>query len=287
MDVSGYLREQAGVISRSQALAAGLSASAIQRRVETRRWLVVHPQVFLSADRHFGDEARLRAAVLWGRDGAVAHGPAAAWWYGMLPRPPKRIGVTVPRDRHPNPRPGVELRRRDLHPQDLACHRGISLTGLALTVLETAVALGRDGSTFLDRALQTRVGFDWLHSAHCRNLGRQGSARTSVLLSAAADGSASQAERMMKALLRKAGITGWRGAYRWQGLEIDIAFVAEQIAVEVDGWAWHVTPERFVRDRQRQNTLVNGGWRVLRFSWHDLTMRPDEVLDEIRVELAR
>jgi len=28
--------------------------------------------------------------------------------------------------------------------------------------------------------------------------------------------------------------------------------------------------------------LVNGGWHVLRFSWHDLAHRPEAVLTEIR-----
>lgn len=82
-------------------------------------------------------------------------------------------------------------------------------------------------------------------------------------------------------LLRRAGITGWAVHVPYAGYEIDAAFPLERIAIEVDGWAWHVDPERFVRDRQRQNALVNGAWHILRFTWHDLTARPDEVLAEI------
>jgi len=37
---------------------------------------------------------------------------------------------------------------------------------------------------------------------------------------------------------------------------------------------------------QRQNAVVNGGWHVLRFSWHDLTQRPDAVLADIGAALA-
>jgi very-short-patch-repair endonuclease len=54
------------------------------------------------------------------------------------------------------------------------------------------------------------------------------------------------------------------------------------LAIEVDGWAWHHDVERFRRDRQRQNALVLAGWTVLRFTWHDLTQRPGEVVAEIR-----
>jgi very-short-patch-repair endonuclease len=41
----------------------------------------------------------------------------------------------------------------------------------------------------------------------------------------------------------------------------------------------------FRRDRQRQNAVVLAGWTVLRFTWHDLTQRPNEVIAEIRLAL--
>ena len=160
------------------------------------------------------------------------------------------------------------------------------VTGLALTVLEAAVTLGPGGSVLLDRALQQRITFDWLHRAHCRNLGRNGSAAASALLTAAADRACSQAERLLIALLRGGGITGWELGVSYQGYVFDVAFRAQRLAIEIDGWAWHVTPERFVRDRQRQNAVVNGRWRVLRFTWHDLTERPEVVLAEIRTALS-
>ena len=83
-------------------------------------------------------------------------------------------------------------------------------------------------------------------------------------------------------LLRAAGITGWELGYAWCGYVIDLAFPGLRIAIEVDGWAWRMTPERFVRDRQQQNAMVNGQWHVLRFTWHDLTDRPAAVITEIR-----
>ena len=70
--------------------------------------------------------------------------------------------------------------------------------------------------------------------------------------------------------------------FRSGGYLLDFAFVEKMVAVEVDGWAWHSDAVRFRRDRQRQNTLVLGGWTVLRFTWHDLTQRPDGVIADIR-----
>ena len=125
-----------------------------------------------------------------------------------------------------------------------------------------------------------------MYRAHCRNLGLMGSPAASALLSAAADRAASQAERLLVKLLRAAGITGWELGYAWCGYVIDVVFPDLRIAIEVDGWAWHMTPERFVRDRQRQNAMVNGQWHVLRFTWHDLTDRPAAVITEIRDALT-
>lgn len=71
------------------------------------------------------------------------------------------------------------------------------------------------------------------------------------------------------------------GRYR-----LDLAFVHERIAVEVDGWAWHSDVERFRADRRRQNALVLAGWTVLRFTWDDLTNRPEQVVAQIQAALA-
>jgi very-short-patch-repair endonuclease len=61
-----------------------------------------------------------------------------------------------------------------------------------------------------------------------------------------------------------------------------VVFASAKLVVEVDGLAFHVTPERFQRDRQRQNRLVAAGWTVLRFTWMDLTERPSYVVASVR-----
>lgn len=164
--------------------------------------------------------------------------------------------------------------------------RGLRVTELPLTVLEAAVELP-NGSVLMDRALQQNVSLPILQAVHERNIGRRGSARAAELLRSAGEGGASEAERMLARLLRGAGITGWRQHVHSCGYEIDLAFVADKIAIEVDGWAWHRDVERFNRDSERQNVLVNAGWHVLRFTWHQLRHEPEIVLDSIRRALAR
>lgn len=240
VEIEWLLRRQAGVVSRWQAAECGMSADAVQRRLRSGRWERLHPGVYLAADHEYGDEVRLRAAVLWAGRDATAHGLAAAWWHGIVGELPAAVQVTVPRARRAGRRAGVVIRRRDLATADHVPLRLLRVTDLPLTVLEAAVSLGSAGGALLDRALQRTVRFPAVYRAHCRNLGRQGSATASALLSAAADRAASQAERRLVRLLREHGVSGWRLGYRCGPFVIDLAFPVERVAVEVDGWAWHV-----------------------------------------------
>jgi very-short-patch-repair endonuclease len=164
--------------------------------------------------------------------------------------------------------------------------RGLSVTNRGLAALETAV-VRPDGSAFLDRALQRHVPFADVYAAYCRALGRHGSGDMGRLLIAAADRADSVAERIVVRLLRAAGVTGWVLGHPFGPYRVDLAFPAAKLAVEIDGWAWHVDEERFVGDRRKQNPLVRAGWTVLRFTWHDLTGSPRSVVAQIVAALER
>jgi len=284
MKLDEVLRRQAGVITTRQAGEAGLSEQAVRRRVRSAAWRRLSVGVYLVGGHPYTEEVRVRAAVASCGSSATAHGLTAAWWHGFVNHAPEVLDVTIPHRRRAPRVPGVRVRRRDLHHNDVARRRHLQVTAAPLTVLE-AMVVGTGGSVLLDRALQQWVHLEMLHRVHQRNLGRRGSAVAGELLAAAADGAASQAERLLHRLLRRAGIAGWQSAYRCLGYEIDVAFPDQQLALEVDGWAWHSAAERFRADRHRQNVLSNAGWRVLRFTWHDLTEAPDRVIAQIRTAL--
>jgi very-short-patch-repair endonuclease len=106
------------------------------------------------------------------------------------------------------------------------------------------------------------------------------------MLVAAADRADSAAERLLVRLLRGAGISGWVLGYPVGPYRIDLAFPAEQLAIEVDGWAWHVDAERFNTDRRKGNALTRGNWDLLRFPWHALDGQPATCIAEITHSLA-
>jgi very-short-patch-repair endonuclease len=276
-----YSRQQDGVLTHAQALSAGLTQDAINRRLRSGRWLRCSRGVYFVDDRPFTDEARMRAGVWsYGRD-AVASGLAAAWWLRLTRFAPETVEVTVPRGARLRRHDGTKLRRRDLAPTDVVERRGLQVTAVPLTVVEAAVRRG-GGAKLMDSALQRHVELPQLWRAHLRNKGRHGSPAARRLLHAASDGARSEAERVLVKLLREAGIKGWRTNYPIGGYKVDVAFPKQMVAIEVDGWAFHSDPEAFSIDRKRQNAIALLGWQVLRFTWLDLTEYPQRVIAEIR-----
>ncbi|GAA0923306.1 DUF559 domain-containing protein [Pseudonocardia zijingensis] len=283
-DLLALITRQDGLITTAQAVRHGLDESLLRRRARAQGWERVAPRVYLAAGHRLTARARIRAAALWGGELSTISGPAAAWWHGMPASAPDEIAVTVPRRLGLRGFPGVRVRRRDLAAPDRVVLDGVWCTAVPLTALETAAALP-DGSAFLDRVLQKHIRFEQLYEAYCRNMGAYGAIRIGALLTAAADRADSAAERRLTAILRRAGFPGWRRGVPFQGWEIDIAFPEAMVAIEVDGWAYHSDVERFRTDRRKGNALVRAGWRLLRFTWHDLTDRPDYVAAEVRAAL--
>lgn len=283
-DLHALLAGQDGLITTAQLVQRGLDESVLRRWAREQGWRRIAPRVYLAAGHRLTDRARIRAAGLWGGEYATVCGPAAAWWHGLLAAAPAETAVTVPRRLGLRGYPGVRIRRRDLAAPDRVHIDGIWCAAAPLAVLETAVALP-DGSAFLDRALQKHVRFEQLYRAYCRNMAAYGAARVGALLTAAADRADSMAERRLITILRSAGIRGWQRGVPFGRWTIDVAFPDAKVAVEFDGWAYHSDVERFRADRSKGNALVRAGWRLLRFTWHDLENRPQYVIAEVRAAL--
>lgn len=60
-------------------------------------------------------------------------------------------------------------------------------------------------------------------------------------------------------------------------LRPDLADEALGIVIEAESFEWHGKTVALTRDCVRYNSLVNGGWLVVRFSWYQVTFEPDYV----------
>lgn len=284
-ELASRIARQDGVITFAQAQNCGLTDDAVQYLVKTGSWRLLSIGVYFSEAHRMSHKARLRAAVFASGKDAVAYGPSAAWWHGLIATAPARPTVTIPVGRQVRRGQRFDVRRRTLIQSDRTTLRGLAITALPLTILEAAVALP-NGSVLMDRALQTRTSLPKLEGAHDRNSGRAGSGSARRLLRVAASGGRSEAEKLVHRLMHSHGISGWSTQVKSCGYDIDVAFVTARVVIEIDGWAFHRDSARNSRDMKRQNALANAGWRVLRFDWHRLTNDPDGVVADIRAAIS-
>src|SRR6202020_216556 len=109
------LREQAesqrGVVTRRQALRAGLTRSAIGTQIGTGRWQRIYPGVLATFSGEPGREALLWAAVLRAGPGAALSHETAAELHGLARKPEQLIYLAVPASRRVEPVPGLVIRR--------------------------------------------------------------------------------------------------------------------------------------------------------------------------------
>lgn len=277
------------MFSRTQAYAAGYSAKRIRRLLARGEWTELAPRVYALAGVPRTTLTPVWSAVLTCGADAVASHLSAAMMHGMLGATPG-AWVTVPARRDIR-RHGITVVRADLAAADRMVRDGLPVTAPGRTVRDCIPYLPFPTALdMLDRALQRRVTTLDEIAAYTRAMfGRDGAPQLRRLLRHVIRDADSEAERLLHTLLRRAGIGGWlanepildeQGHLLGVG---DIVFFDARLVIEVDGRRWHgAEGNRFQRDRTRQNALVQAGYRVLRFTWYDLTRRPGYVVATVR-----
>ena len=96
----------------------------------------------------------------------------------------------------------------------------------------------------------------------------------------------SEAEQRLRALIRRAGLPQPQTNARIAGHEVDALWPNQRLVVEIDGFAFHGSRAAFERDRRRDADLQATGYRVLRFTWRQLTREPELVAARIAAALV-
>src|SRR5580692_6508560 len=144
-------KDQQGVITRAQAITAGLSADAIRRRVRSGTWRRVARGVYSIYNSKSTREGNLWIAVRRAGAGAVLSHETAAEVHGFADpaRPVRQIHISVPAgqsiDRHGKLR-GVSIHRRRILRPDPQPEWRLPRT----TVVDTVLDLVETARTFDD-----------------------------------------------------------------------------------------------------------------------------------------
>jgi len=289
--LAALARRQAGVFTREQALAAGYPANVIANRVRNRTWRHYYPRfprvLTASTTPAWAASHAWAALLVVGDPAAIALDSAAALW-GWCDAPAV-VCVVTERSRRPRPPDGVRVLRTLADRDHVVRRHGLLVTDRARTMADCLRFLPRStAQEVLDRS-QFRHGPTLAQVARLIPARGSGTAQARDLLRAA-DGTASAGERRLVSLLRRSGIRGWqvnaRLTIRGRTYVVDVLFPDHHLVIEVDGFAYHSSPADFERDRQRQNSLVNAGFTVLRFTYRQLVDHPDAVLADIAEALG-
>jgi very-short-patch-repair endonuclease len=289
-------RTQHGLITTAQAVTA-LGLSRKNRWVRERRLISVQPSVFRMEGAPETWHQSVLAACL-ASDGIASHRTAAEMW-GLM-QPAGYVEISVPGDAHRRLRPPVIHHRiKDLRPGLAVDRGGLRLTDPVRTVIDLGLVMPW---WLVQRAISKGISTKALTVSEVRGLrdalGRPGRNGTGIIR-AILDGQLvylgkeeSELEKRFTALATRRGLPPLTLQHEvWEGgrfvARIDAAYPDVKLAIEVDGFEHHSTPEAFQIDRSRQNHLVRLGWTVLRFTWHDVVHRPAHVASTIEEAISR
>ena len=235
--------------------------------------------------------------------GGVASHATAAELHGLVDRSPNgRIHVLAARranSRHGSDLAVVHTTTR-LPIDDVTTIDTIPCTSVARTLLLLAGEPGADAERLrdlVDAAIRDGKASDawmWWRLERLRCRGRSGVTLLAAILSVRADGEVTESwlERRFLAVVTAAGLPTPRCQQRIDHLgvfvgRVDFLYEAEHLVIEVNGHAFHSTPDQLGRDAARRARLQLAGYRVLEFTYDQLVRGPDAVVATIREALTQ
>jgi very-short-patch-repair endonuclease len=251
--VRALAAEQAGIVTREQLLAAGMSRSAIVRALRPGAIHRLHRGVFsLVPPELLTEDGVLIAALLAAGDGALISHGTAAWRWRIISAPPSMIELSLPRDRAEIEAVRLFVSGR-LRGEDVTLNGRFRSTTVARTLLDLATRYERRA---LVRALaEAEFQHDLRSEDVARTLrrGHPGSANLRAALKAHAPGYGrmnSELERRFRRLLIRRGIElPLRNQFvgPWT---VDCLWPDRRVAVELDG-RQHERPRQADADDDR------------------------------------
>jgi hypothetical protein len=287
VDLDKLLVTQRGLLTRGQALSAGLDDEAIRRELKEKRWQRLLPGLYAGFTGGVTLEQRRLAATLYLGQDAQITGLSALVWHGFRHLPDDDfLHVLVPHSTRRTSRGFLRVQRT--HRMDSNPHRG-----RAYTICSVARAVA-DACRLLDEIRPVRAVVAESVQRRLTTLDAlqqecdlAGTSRTRLFRSALKEvgvGTRSAPEIEFQETLARSTIVR---AVLWnprlatvdgEPLPSPDGWIDEAgIALEVDSREYHLGPEEWQSTMRRHNVLTAHGAVVLHFTPSEIRSRPSHV----------
>jgi hypothetical protein len=291
--LDALLREQLYVVTRRQAITAGLTSDAIAHRIGAAgRWQRMLPGVYLAVTGKPTQEQREVAALLHGGPASLLTGQSALRRHLFRARDNEIIDVLVPASCQRQsvrfvrvhrttrmPAHGLDGPFRLVWPARAVADTVREMTSLVevRTVVADTIQRGRCSIALLNEELE--------HGP------RRGSALLRQALAEVADGIRSGAEGDLRGLIKRAKLPmPLFNARLFVGVKLiavaDCWWPDAGLAAEVDSREWHFSPEDWEKTMRRHEAMGKHGIITLHFTPRRIRQEPGTVIKAIRDGLA-
>jgi very-short-patch-repair endonuclease len=278
---------QHGVVTRTQLLAAGISATGIHRLLSKGTLLPEHRGVYRVGHRAPSVEAPYMAAVLACGDGALLSGDAAGYLLGLLKGSQPGPEVTTPTERRIE---GIRIRRsRNLDGRDATVFRGIPVTTVPRTLVDLAAILSLHdlARACHEAGVRFRTSPGKVEAVLARRPSSPGAAKLRRVLRGEVNVTLSRLERRFLELLHEAGLLLPQTNRAAGGRRVDCRWPAQRLTVELDGYHYHRSRHAWEQDRHREREARARGDEFRRYTYGDVFEHPRPMLRELRGLLPR
>ena len=268
-----------GVVTRKELLAAGVTSDEIVHRRRTGSLIAVFRGVYRVGHRAPSLEARYMAAVKAAGEGSVLSGLAAAHLFGLIKGTAPQPEVSAPTERKLK---GVKTRRRRLDSSESTVWRGIPVTTVPRTIVDLSSLLSVDELTqaFHEASVRYRTTPAQVEAA--MKARTPGADKLRRVLRGDTHVTLSELERIFLRLLGSHDLPRPETNRPAGGRYVDCRWLEHKLTVELDGYRYHNTRHAWERDRRREREAYARGDQFRRYTYGDMTDRPESVLAELR-----